>query len=118
MIRKTLIAVAFLLALDTAGAVRVLEQTERPVELTLAELTLPSGDGGTVSFRECAGCTLGTHRLTDDTELRANGQSVSVADFLRIAGEIKDRPNGAKNAMAVVFLDVATGRITRIELRQ
>jgi hypothetical protein len=117
MIRKTLIAVALLLALDTAGAVRVLEQTERPVELTLAELTLPSGDGGTVSFRECAGCSLSTHRLMDDTELRANGLTVSVADFLRIAGEIKDRPNGAKNAMAVVFLDVATGRITRIELR-
>ena len=117
MIRNSLLATAFLLAVNTAGAVRVIEQVERPIELTLADLTLPV-DGGTISFRECGACGLNTHRLLDSTEYRANGQRVALADFLRIAGEIGDKPNGAKKAMAVIFLDLATARITRIELRQ
>jgi hypothetical protein len=118
MTRKALLAAALLLAFNTAGAVRVLEQVERPIELALADLTLPSADGGTISFRECGACGLSTHRLMDSTEYRVNGQTVPVVDFLRIADEIGDKPNGAEKAMAVVFLDLATGRITRIELRE
>jgi hypothetical protein len=96
----------------------VLEQVERPLELTLADLTLPVADGGTISFRECPACSLSTHRLMASTEYRVNGQTVPVADFLRIAGEIGDKPNGAEKAMAVVFLDLETGRITRFEVRE
>jgi hypothetical protein len=118
MIRKALITLALLLTLQPAGAVRVIEQVERAVELTLAELTLPSGDAVTVSFRECAKCSTSTHRLTDSTELRANGQRVALPEFLRIAGEISDKANGDENAIAVVFVENATGRITRIELRE
>jgi hypothetical protein len=103
--------------LEPAGAVRVLEQVERAVELALADLTLPAAEGSTISFSECAKCTISTHRLTDKTELRANGQLVTLPDFLRIAREIDDKPNGSDNAIATVFLDIATGRITRIELR-
>jgi hypothetical protein len=117
MTRQALLAAALLLAFNTAGAVRVLEQVERPIELTLADLTLPA-EGGTISFRECGGCSLSTHRLLDTTEYRANGQTVALADFLRIAEEIGDKPKGAEKAMAVIFLDVATARITRIELRE
>ena len=118
MTRNTLFAAALLLAFNTAGAVRVLEQVERPLELTLAELNLPAADGGTISFRECGTCSLSTHRLMDSTEYRVNGQTVGVVDFLRIAEEISDKPNGAEKAMAVVFLDLETDRITRIELRE
>ena len=117
MIRKALIAGALLLAFNTAGAVRVLEQVERPIELTLADLTLPT-EGGTISFRECAGCSLSTHRLLDSTEYRANGRAVALADFLLAADVIRDKPNGAEKAMAVIFLDLETGRISRIELRE
>jgi len=118
MTRKALLAAALLLTFNTAGAVRVLEQVERPIELTLADLTLPAADGGTISFRECGACNLSTHRLLSSTEYRVNGQLVAIVDFLRIAEEIGDKPNGAENAMAVIFLDLATGRITRIEVRE
>ncbi len=118
MIRKALITLALLSIVGPAAATRVIEQIERAVELTLAELTLPKSAGTTISFRECPGCSLNTHQLTDTTELRANGQLVTLADFLRVAAEIDDKPNGSASAMAVVFLHMKTGRITRIELRE
>jgi hypothetical protein len=118
MIRKTLFALALLLSVHTASALRVIEQVERAVELTLADLDLPAQGGSTISFKECETCGISTHRLLDTTVFRANGQIVALVDFLRIADEISDKPNGEKNAIAVVFLDLATERITRIELRE
>jgi hypothetical protein len=115
---KLLVSLALLLTLDTAGAVRVIEQVERAVELTLADLSLPSSDAGTISFSECPNCGVSTHRLTASTVYKANGTVVAYADLLRVAGEISDKPNGAASAVAVVFLDLATGRITRIEVRE
>jgi hypothetical protein len=117
MLRNLVVTLSVLLMFDTAGAVRVIEQVENGVELTLGELDLPSAEGGSVSFSACPRCGISTHRLTDSTVFRANGQIVPFAEFLRIATEIRDKPNGADTAMAVVFLDIATGRITRIELR-
>lgn len=118
MTRQILIAIALLLALDTANAVRVLEQVERGVELTLADLSLPAAGGNTISFAECPRCTISTHRLTDATTYVANGQVLPLGEFLRIAAEIGERPSGAERAAAAVFLDIATGRVTRIELRE
>jgi hypothetical protein len=115
-LRIALVAVALPLALSTARAARVLEPVERAVELTLAELTLPSA-GSTVSFRECARCGIDLHRLTSATSFVANGRAVPLADFLRIAHELAAEPAGAARARAVVFLAIATGRVTRIELR-
>ena len=114
----TLVALALVLGCDTAGAVRVVEQVERAVELTLDQLTLPSQGGSTISFRECDDCSIKTHVLPNTTVYMANQQIVGLPDFLRIAHEIEGKPNGAKQAMAVVFLDIATERITRIEMRE
>lgn len=118
MIIKALIAAALLLAFNSAGAVRVIEQVERAVELRLADLILPSSGGSTISFRECEACSFSTHRLTDSTVFQANGDTVALADFLRIADEIAGKPNGKETAVAAVFLDIATGRLTRVELRE
>jgi hypothetical protein len=118
MTHKIVIAIALLLAVDTASALRVLELVERAVELTLADLTLPSAGGTTISFSECARCGVSTHRLTDATVYQANGQTLALVDFLRVADEIGDRQRGAERASAAVFLDIATGRVTRIELRE
>jgi hypothetical protein len=115
---KLLITLAFLLLANTAGAVRVIEQVERAVELTLGDLALPSSGGTTIGFSECPTCGSSTHRLVDSTVYRANGQTVPLVEFLRIAAEISDKPNAANAAVAVVFLDLATGRITRIEVRE
>lgn len=115
---KLLVTLALVFALDMAQATRVVEHVERAVELTLNQLSLPSADGGTVSFRECEECPLSTHVLRADTVLQANGQVVVFADLLRVAEDIRSKPNGAERAMAVVFLHVDTGRITRIEVRE
>jgi hypothetical protein len=118
MTRKLIITLAFLLLANTAGALRVIEQIERAVELSLGALTLPSSAGTTISFSECPPCGSSTHRLVNSTVYRANGQTVPRAEFLRIASEISAKPDGANTAVAVVFLDPATGRITRIEVRE
>jgi hypothetical protein len=115
---QLLLAFPLALAVDTAVATRVVEQVERAVELTLDQLKLPTADGGTISFRECEECPIKTHVLTDTTVFSANRQIVGLQDLLRVADEIRDKPNGAKQAMAVVFLDLKTERITRIEVRE
>lgn len=115
---KTLVALSLVLAVDTAAATRVVEQVERAVELTLDQLKLPNPGGETVSFRECEDCPIKTHVLPATTVYLANQQVVALPDLLRIAGEISDKPNGAAQAMAVVFLDLKTDRITRIEVRE
>jgi hypothetical protein len=118
MTLKLPIALALLLLLDTAGAVHVIEQVERAVELTLDQLTLPTKAGSVISFSECAACSSSTHRLLGSTAFHANGQVLPLVEFLRVAAAIADEPQGAERAIAVVFLDVATGRVTRIELRE
>jgi hypothetical protein len=112
------LALPLVLAVDTAAATRVVEQVERAVELTLDQLKLPSPGGETVSFRECDDCPIKTHVLQNTTVYTANRQIVGLPDLLRVAQEIEGKPNGAKEAMAVVFLDLKTERITRIEVRE
>ena len=116
MTRQILVTIALLLTLDTAGAVRVIEQVERPVELVLGDITLPSADGGNISFSECPTCGISTHRLTDATVYKVNRQPVAFADFLRLVAEIRTKPNGNTSTFAGVFLDIASGRITRVEV--
>jgi hypothetical protein len=118
MLRKTFVTLALLTALQPATASRVVEQIERGVELTLNQLSLPSADGGTVSFRECTDCPIKTHVLMADAIFTTNGQIVGLPDLLRFAEDIEDRPSAAERTMAVVFLDIATNRVTRIEVRE
>ena len=116
MTRQILVTIALLLTLDTAGAVRVIEQVEHPVELVLSELTLPAADGGNISFRECPTCGISTHRLTTATVYKVNRQTVAFADFLRLVAEIRQKPDGNTRSFAGVFLDIASGRVTRVEV--
>ena len=117
MTRQILATLVLLLALDTAGAVRVIEQVERPVELTLAEITFAAG-GRTISFSECARCGVSTHRLLDSTVYELNDRALPLAELLRVVDEIRERRDGADTAIAVVFLDIASGRVTRVEVRE
>jgi hypothetical protein len=118
MTRTILVTIALLLMLDTAGAVRVLDQVERAVELTLGDLTLPASDGGTVSFSECPKCGISTHRVTNETIYQANGQILPLGEFLRVAAEIRQRSTGNSGSVAAVFLDIETERVTRVEIRE
>jgi len=116
MTRQIFATIALLLMIDTASAVRVLEQAERPVELNLGDLTFSAG-GGTISFSECAACSTSTHRLTDSTVFEVNHRVLPLVEFLRVIGEIRER-NGDEKAFAAVFLDLESGRVTRVEVRE
>ena len=74
MMRKLLVTISLLLLIDTAAALRVIEQVERAVELTLGELSLPSAEGGTISFSECPTCGVSTHRLTESRCSKRTGR--------------------------------------------
>ena len=116
MTRQILATIALLLLIDTASAVRVLEQVERPVELNLSDIAFSSG-GTTISFSECAACGLSTHRLMDSTVYEVNDQALPLVEFLLAIEEIRDR-NGDDKAFAAVFLDLESGRVTRVEVRE
>lgn len=116
MIRQILATIALVLTLDTAGAARVLDQLELPVELSLGDLTLPAGDGGNLSFRACPRCGISSHRVTSETVYRVNRQSLPLAEFVKAVETIRDKPNGNERTIAGVFLDIASGRVTRVEL--
>lgn len=110
-------AFALLAAFGTAHATRVLEQPERPYELSLARITLPSSNTGGVSVKRCDDCAYSTHVLTPQTRFIVNGQSLPFAEFNRIVGELRDDERAADRAFVGVFVDVSTGRVNRITLR-
>jgi hypothetical protein len=114
---RLLIAIALVLSFHTAGAVRVLEQIERAVELTLGGIiTLPTSEDGTVSFHDCPTCGISTHRVTAGTVYQASGQSLSLVDFVRVTEQLSSQPGKDDSVIVTVFLDIASGRVTRLTL--
>ncbi len=118
MARILFLTLALLLLVDAGAAVRVLEPVEQAVELTLDALALPAEGGDAVRFRECPSCASRTHRLLASTLFQASGQTLALREFRRVAHGIAAEANGAERAVVVVFLDIATQRVTRIELRE
>ena len=114
--RTLLVTLGLLPLVDAAGA-RVLAEVERAVELSLDQLTLPAANGDAFRFRECPACESRTHRFAASAVFQAAGQTLPLREFLRITHQVAHQPEGAARAIVVVFLDVATGRVTRIELR-
>jgi hypothetical protein len=117
MAHRILATMALLATLNTAHATRVLEQPERPYELSLSQLTLPSSTNGGVTVKPCEDCTYSTHVLTDTTLFVVNRQSVSFADFRLIAEELRANQSAEQSTFVGLFVDVETGRVTRITLR-
>lgn len=112
-----LATLALLATLSTAHATRVLEQPERPYELSLAQLTLPSNASGGVSIKRCDECPYSTHVLTGTTRYFVNGQILPFAEFRRIAEDLRASERTEQAAFVGVFVDVETGRVTRVTLR-
>jgi len=119
MSRPIVTAVALVIAAlaSSAQAVRVIEQVERPVELALGELALPTDATGQVTYRACPTCALESHSLTQDTLYNLNGQAMSFEDFLAGIDEIRAMPSVEARAFAGVFFDVNTERVTRVIVR-
>ena len=118
MIHTILTAAILLASFGTAHALRVLEAVETGVELALSELRLPTSETGNVSYTACATCRISVHRVTPETQYLVNGTALSFADFLRIAGEIDAIRNGSETTLAGVFIDLESGRVTRITLHR
>jgi hypothetical protein len=115
MARRMLVAALLALGFTpSVNALRVLEAVERPVELSLQSLTLPSDMDGTVRFRACATCTVSTHSVTADTTFVLNTRPLPLAEFLAAIAEIRTSAAVNGRAMATVFLDVNTDRVTRV----
>ena len=117
MMSRILIAVALLGLANTAGALRVLEQVERAAELTLSQLTLPSGTDGTLSFKTCAECRTSSHRVTAVTKYLLDGREVPFEDFLVAVADIRKSRTANERSTAAVYLDIATERVTRVSVR-
>jgi len=116
---RTILLAATLFGLaHTAGAARVLEQVERAVELRLSQLTLPGGTDGTLSFRTCADCRVGSHRVSATTKYLLDGSEVPLEDFRRAIEEIRKSRAANESTIAAVFLDLATERVTRVSVRR
>jgi hypothetical protein len=103
------------MAAVTANATRVMEQPERPYEVSLAQVTLPSTTTGGLSVKPCEGCSYSTHVLTSATTFFVNNQAVPYAEFSRITAEI--RGSRRESVQVNVFVDVDSGRVTRVKLR-
>lgn len=107
---------AMLAMLGTAHATRVLEQPERSFELTLSQLTLPANASGGLTVKACEACPYNTHVLTAGTKYFINNQIMTFDDFSRVARDIRANQRSLQTAVAGVFIDVGTGRVTRVTL--
>jgi hypothetical protein len=116
MTLRILIAAALIGFMNTAGALRVIEQVERPFEATVAQLALPGAATGTLTFRPCADCTFESHRMDVTTRFLVNRHEVPYADFVRAFKAAKGSEATAQATMANVYVDLATGRVTRLSL--
>jgi hypothetical protein len=116
MMLRLLAAASLLGLLNTAGAVRVLEQVERPFELTLSQLTLPTSTTGTLSFKECADCRTMSPRVTPATTYVLNDRPVTLEELQASVAQISRTRGGPQSTTVGVFLDITTGRVTRIRL--
>jgi hypothetical protein len=114
MIRAVLAALLVFGPLAPASAFRVLEALENGVELSLAALQLPAGDGGSVSFRTCAECPTRTHRVNGETQYYVNRAPVALADFVLAADEVRAERGRAESTLVTVYYDVKTETVTRV----
>lgn len=114
---KIFATVALLAVLSTAQAARILEQPEEGYELKLAQLTLPSTASGGVTMKRCDDCTYSTHVLTSATQFFVNGQVLPFDEFKRIADGLRANSVARETVLANLYIDVDTGRVTRVTLR-
>lgn len=117
MVPKIVTAFALLFCATAADAVRVIEQPERPYELSLDQLTLPSSASGGLTVKPCEDCAYSTHALTAATEFYVNNQVVPFLELSRIAQELRGLRRSSESTLVGVYVDIASGRVTRVKLR-
>lgn len=118
MMKRIAVTTALLAAFSSANAVRVLDPVERPVELALADLMLPTSTSGNVSFRSCAQCPISTHLLNSGSTFSLGERPVPFVEFLAVATDVRQDREASQATLVTVFLSVDNERITRIVLHR
>ena len=116
MTMRIFAAIALLAAAGSANAGRILEQPERPYELSVGQITLPSMANGGLSVKRCESCAYSTHLLTAGTEYFVNKRSVPFAEFSEAMQIVRADAEQSRKAFVGVYVDVATGRVNRVTL--
>jgi hypothetical protein len=115
---RFLILLAMLGLMGSANAFRVLEQPERPFELSLSALTLPKDVKGTVSLRECNNCGISSRRFADGAKFVVDGREVRYEDFLKVVSDLKSNSQTSDSIPANVYVDIATDKVTRVAVNR
>jgi hypothetical protein len=116
MNRTALTLIACLATLNTATAQRTLEVVESAAEFALSHVDLPASESGTVTIKACGTCPSEFHRVTSATRYVADGRELPLADFVGVADEIRATGNADQRTLVGVFVDRASGNVTRIAL--
>lgn len=116
MMHRLLIAATLVFAFANANAVRVLDPVESAVEVSLANLTLPTNTVGSVTLRACTDCPYSNHRLADGAQWLVNGKAVTIQEALEHVALTRQNRAAAENTLVTVFLDVNTKRVTRVAI--
>ncbi len=113
---RILAALALLSLMSSASAFRVLGQPERPYELALSQITLPKDTAGTLTMRVCDLCGIGTYRFADGAKFVVDGREMRFADFVQVMTDLRGNSRANDRALASVYIDVATERVTRVTI--
>jgi hypothetical protein len=116
MTTRILATLALLGLMSSANAVRTIGQPERPYEVALSQLILPSSTSGNLIVRACATCRVNTHRLADGARFLVDGRELPFAEFLKAVNELRGSPTASARTVVGVFVDVAAGRVNRLEI--
>ena len=117
MMRALIILAALLSPLEGAWAFRVLKEVENSVELSLAELDLPTSVTGSVTFRTCNTCRATSLRVSTATKYLIDDSELPLEEFMRIAEEILDS-DAAERTFTGVYYDLASAQVTRVIVRR
>ena len=110
----TLVLLGFL---NSAGAVRVLKEVERPFEISVSQLSLPRDTGGSLTVRSCDTCRVGSYRLQNTSIFVLDGRTVAYADFAKAVDDL--RTSTAGNATVIsVFIDRDSELVTRVSVHR
>ncbi len=113
MMIRLLTTLALLGLFNTAGAARLLEEVERPFEITVSQLTLPRETEGSLTLRACDTCRFSTYRLQGATKFVLDSREVMYAEFLSAVDALR-ASSAAERTVVSVFIDRTTERVTRV----
>ena len=102
---------------NSASAVRVLKEVERPFEIAIGQLTLPKDSGGSLTLRACDTCRFGSYRLQNTTVFVLDGRQVAYADLSQAVDALRGSTAGDATVVSV-FLDRDTERVTRVSVHR